>query len=138
VTPYIVVSCIINYGSTRIVTVMKKDDGHSLIQMYSLKDFEVTFEESFTGDYIKMLEVQQNSSGDFFAAAYMDDGKFRVRTFGFETRTQEEIEREELKINEIFGIDDYSLAIDNFQDPFITCCFIDDSRLFINFMYTFT
>ena len=117
---------------------MKKDDRHSLIQMYSLKDFEVTFEESFTGDYIKMLEVQQNSSGDFFAVAYMDDGKFRVRTFGFETRTKEEIEREELKINEMFGLDDFSLAIDNFQNPFITCCFIDDSRLFVNFMYTFT
>ena len=68
----------------------------------------------------------------------MNDGKFRIRTFGFESRTQEEIDSKELKINELLGIDDYSLAIDNFQDPFITCCFINDSTLFVNFLYTHT
>jgi hypothetical protein len=83
-----------------------------------------------------MLDVEQNFAGNHFAAAYMDDGLFRVRTFGFDSRTREEIEREELKINELIGIDDYSVAITDFPDPFIICCFISTSCIFVNFFYT--
>ena len=116
---------------------MKKDDQTSVVQMYCLKNFEVAFEEIFSGTCIKILDISQNSTGDRFAAPYMDDGKFRIRTFGLQNRSQEEIDREELKINEMFNIDDFSLAIEDFQNPFITCCFISDSVLFVNFFYTF-
>jgi hypothetical protein len=68
----------------------------------------------------------------------MDDGLFRVRTFGFESRTPKEILDEELKINELFGINDYSVAITDFPDPFITCCFISTTTIFVNFFYTYS
>ena len=85
-----------------------------------------------------MKEVEQNNLGNYFAVAYMDDGLFRLRTFGFESRSQDEINREELKINELIGINDYSMSITDFPDPFITVCFISDTRLFIDLFYTFT
>jgi hypothetical protein len=68
----------------------------------------------------------------------MDNGKFFVRIFGMEQRDQKDAERDELNINDTFSIDDYSIAITDFPDPFITCTFIDDNRLFINFFYTFS
>jgi hypothetical protein len=68
----------------------------------------------------------------------MDDGKYFVRVFGFQQRDIATIEREELNINERFGIDDYSIAITDFPDPFITCTFLTESRLFVNFFYTYS
>ena len=34
--------------------------------------------------------------------------------------------------------DDYTMPIDEFPDPFITCCFIDDDSIFVNFFYAHT
>ena len=68
----------------------------------------------------------------------MDDGKFFLRIFGFEQRSIDQIEREELNINDTFDIDDYSIAITDFPDPFITCTFISDSRVYVNFFYTYS
>ena len=49
----------------------------------------MTFEErvgarpdSTRKSYIKLKEVEQNSAGDHFAIAYMDNGMFRLRAFG--------------------------------------------------------
>ena len=64
--------------------------------MYSLKTYKLVFEEIY-GDrnnhsnFVKINELEQNSIGDKFAAAYYNDGLFFVRTFGFEQRTPEEI-----------------------------------------------
>ena len=69
---------------------------------------------------------------------YMDDGKFYVRVFGFEQRTIDVIEQQELNINEMFDIDDYSIAITDFPHPFITCTFVSSSRLYVNFFYTYS
>lgn len=74
---------IINYDSSRVVVVMKKSDQINMVHMYCLKTFEMLFEEIFMGNCIKLHEVEQNFKGDHFAAAYMDDGLFRIRTFGF-------------------------------------------------------
>ena len=133
---------LITYDSTRVVVVMKKSEHMSIVHMYSLKTYDKIFEEKFgseeCGPCIKMNEIEQNSTGNKFAATYMDDGVFYVRTFGLQTRTQEEIEAEELNINEVFGINNFSMAITDFPDPFINCCFINDGLLFVNFFYTFS
>lgn len=101
----------------------------------------MTFEEQIGGapdSYIKLKEVQQNSTGDQFAIAYLDDGKFRLRTFGQETRTLAEIKKEELDINPKINIDDYTMPINNFPDPYITTCFVNDGLLFVNLFYNAT
>jgi hypothetical protein len=49
-----------------------------------------------------------------------------MRIFGKEQRRLALAKKEEIKINELFGLDDFSMAIDEFQDPFITCCFVND------------
>lgn len=68
----------------------------------------------------------------------MDDGKFRLRTFGKVTRDKETIQREEIEFNNVMWFDDYTMPIDEFPDPFITCCFIDDDNIFVNFFYAHT
>ena len=87
VTPFSVIYMIINYDSTRVVVVMKKNEQTSIVHMYSLKNFDLLFEEYFSGECIKMHLVEQNTVGNHFAVAYMDDGLFRVRTFGYNNRT---------------------------------------------------
>ena len=86
--------------------------------------------------YIKLKEVEQSPSGNFYAFVYLDDGKFRLRTFGDKTRTQEEIEEGELDINEQLDLDNYTMPIDNFPDPFITCAFINHNLIFVNLYHT--
>ena len=69
---------------------------------------------------------------------YIDDGKFRMRTFGTESRTDQEIAEEELDINSILDINNYTMPIDNFPDPFITCTFVRDHLIFINLFHSAT
>lgn len=61
----------------------------------------------------------------------MDDGKFRIRTFFNKTRTDAEIKRNEFDINKALGIDDFTMPISGFPDPFVVCCFISDNKLMV-------
>jgi enterochelin esterase-like enzyme len=82
--------------------------------MYDLENYKLTFEEKIGGessDYIKMKEVEQNSAGNKYALAYFNDGKFMLRNFGKTTSTEEQIKENELDINALIGIDDWTLAI---------------------------
>lgn len=83
---YPIVTMIITYDSSRAITVTKKDDHESFVKMYDLETYELTFEEKFAGDYIKLKEVAQNSLGNGYAVVFMDDGIFKMRTFGKITR----------------------------------------------------
>ena len=85
----------ISYDSTRAITVTKKDDREFWVRMYSLQNYEKTFEEQIGGkddSYIRLKEVEQNSTGKKYAVAFIDDGKFRLRVFGKETRHPSVIE----------------------------------------------
>ena len=86
---YPLVSCMITYNSKLAITVTKKDDKEYYVKHYNLTTYQMTFEERVgaregsTGKcYIKLKEVEQNAVGDFYAIAYMDNGRFRLRTFG--------------------------------------------------------
>ena len=97
-----------------------------------------------------MKEIEQNEEGTIFAVPYLDDGEFRLRVFEIPekenmdakteiTRTKEEIEARELNINEALGLDNHTMPIDNFPDPFINCCFVDKScckLIFVNLFYS--
>jgi len=52
------------------------------------------FEEKVGGepsDYIKLKEIEQNSTGKKYALVYFNDGMFKLRTFERIERTDEEI-----------------------------------------------
>ena len=138
VTMWPIVSMIITYDSTRAVTVTKKDDQEYFVKMYDLESYELTFEESFKGCYIKLKEVEQNSIGDKYAVTFVDDGVFKMRTFGKVTRDTWEIEANEISFNDKLKIDNYTMPIDDFYDPFINCCFITDNLIFVALHHTYS
>jgi len=137
-TMYPICSVIISYDSTRAITVTKRNEKEYYIKMYDLESYLLTFEEKIGGEpdnYIKLKEVEQNSNGSKYAVAYFDDGKFRLRSFGKESRTDADIKSNELDINKLLSLDNWTMAIQGFPDPYITCCFIDDDRIFVNLFY---
>jgi hypothetical protein len=93
-TKHPIVTCVMTYNSRSAITVTKKDDREYIIHQFSLENYEMTFEEVLGGiedvSYIKISEIEQNSRGDLFAITYLDDGKFRLRTFGQTSRSIEE------------------------------------------------
>ena len=82
--------------------------------------------------------------------AYNNDGDFRVRVFKESDlpdplpnvkepqRTQEVIEKSEFKINEELDINNWTMAIDGFPDPFIVCCFVADDLIFVSLFYNYS
>ena len=138
---YPITDCIISYDSTRAIVVMKRNDKEYFVKMYGLESYKLTFEERIGGeesDYIKMKEVEQNSKGDKYAFVYFNDGKWMLRNFGKVKRTDEEIKQNELDINQLVGIDDWTMANQDFPDPYIVCCFVTDEKVFIGFFHNFT
>ena len=57
--------------------------------MYDSESQKISFEEKFSGNYIKLKEVEQSPNGENFAVAFCDDGVFKLRIFGKETREPE-------------------------------------------------
>lgn len=95
--------CDISYDSTKVILVTKNGECASNVIMFDIKTFTQDFHETIGGQpeqYIKINKVVQNHYGTQFAITYIDDGKFRIRTFGKEQRSPEEIEKNEFKINE--------------------------------------
>jgi hypothetical protein len=60
VTNHPLVSCIITYDSKSAITVTKEDDRNYMLKQYSLEDYVSSFEEAYSGKYIKMKEIEQN------------------------------------------------------------------------------
>jgi len=132
---------IITYDSTRAVTVTKKDDREYYIKQYDLEDYSMKFEEKVGGldsDYIKLKEVEQNSSGTKYAVVYNNDGVFYFRCFGKETRQEADIFASEINLNNLLGLDNHTMCIYTFPDPYITCTFINDNLVFINLFHNAT
>ena len=90
-TKYNLVSMIITYDSTKAITVTIKDITTYFVKMYDLETYKTTFEETISGGYIKLKEVEQTSDGKNYAIVFNDDGKFFLRTFSKITRTEDEI-----------------------------------------------
>lgn len=139
-TLYPICSVIISYDSKYAITVTKKDEREYYVKMYDLETYELEFEEKIGGkqdDYIKLKEVEQNSKGNKFAIVYFNDGNFKLRTFTSKPRSEQEVAQNELDINKLVGYDNWTMAISGFPDPYITCCFVDDNRVFVNLFYNF-
>ena len=82
-----------------------------------------------------MKDVEQNSAGNKYAIAYIDDGKFKLRVFDKEPRTEEEAVSKELDVNKVMGLNDHTMPIDGFGDPYITCTFVTCTILFVNLFH---
>ena len=82
--------------------------------------------------------MEQNAKGVEYAVCYFDDGIFKMRTFGKTTRTEEEIKKNEVNFNKLLGINDYTMANGDFQDPFITCTWVGDDKIYVNFFHNHT
>ena len=67
VTPYNVISMIINYQSTVAVAVLKKNEHQSFIHVYSLKTYQLIMEDPIGrgkhNQCIKCNEVEQDAVG---------------------------------------------------------------------------
>jgi len=140
-TMYPIVSCIISYDSTRSILVSKKDDREFWVRMYDLETYEKTFEELIGGkptSYIRTKEVEQNSGGNKYAIVFIDDGKFYLRVFTKIGRPQAKCLAEDFDINKCLGINDYTMPIQGFPDPFITCSFITDDRIAVQLFYNYS
>lgn len=82
---------IVTYDSTKALTVTKKNDCEYWVKQYDLETYELSFEEKIGGspdDYIKLKECEQSFDGKKYAFIYNNDGRWFVRTFGKQTRTQ--------------------------------------------------
>jgi hypothetical protein len=137
-TLYPICSVAISYDSTRAITVTKRHEREYYVKMYDLESYELTFEEKIGGeakDYIKLKEVEQDATGQAFAIVYFNDGNFFMRNFGRVSRTPEEIKLNEVNINELVGIDNWTMVYDGFPDPSITCTFVSSTKVFINCFY---
>lgn len=67
---------------------------------------------------------------------YFDDGKYFLRTFGRDERTEDEIKNNEVCFNDMLGINADTMPVENFPDPFITTCFVNDNLLFVQLCYS--
>jgi hypothetical protein len=141
-TTFPICSMIITYDSTKVIAVTKKDDSEQYIRQYDLETYKMTFSEKFGGkedDYIKMKEVEQSSDGKNYAIVYNNDGHFYLRTFGKKPeigddleRSEEEIAANELDINKLVGINNYTMCNQTFPDPFCTCTFLSNTLIYID------
>jgi len=61
-----------------------------------------------------------------------------MRTFTVQTRTEDEVKSNELDVNGLLGIDNWTMAIQGFADPFINCAFISDSLLFVALFHNYS
>ena len=137
-TKYPIVNATILQDSSRVLTVTKASEQEYYIKMYDMETQNMVFEEEYFGNYIKMKEVEQNRNATKFAVAFNDDGLFKIRTFGRTAKSIDEIIESEVNVNDILGIDEKTMAVSNFPDPFITICFVSDDKLFVNLFYNYT
>ena len=141
VTKFPLVSVMITNNSKYVITVTKEDDTMSYVKMYELGSYNLAFEEKVgcPNSYIKCKDVEQDDTGTKFALAYLNDGNYRIRVFTDKQRDdQDEILKEELDINKELDINNHTMPVDNFPDPFVTCTFCKDDFLFVNFSYSAT
>ena len=134
-TKFPIVSQMILYDSSRTLSVTTAGPRESFIEMYDLNTYKRVFEEQIAGTYVKIKEVEQNDSATKFAAVYNDDGVFKIRSFGKKRRSTGESLRSEVNLNDLLGLNTWTMTIDQFSEPYVTCCFIDDNLIFVNLFH---
>ena len=91
-----------------------------------------------SSQYIRMKDVEQNLRGDKFACIYNDNGKWFIRTFGKVSRTDKQINDNELNVSSILKLNNHMMCTHTLPDPFGNCCFITDTQLYICVFHNWT
>ena len=134
-----IVSCIITYDSSRVITVTKNSDKRFLVRQFDLNNNnENCFNETIGGDencFIRAKEVEQNIAGDKYAIVYYNDGRFLLRVFDKNERPAEQCEAEDHDLNKHLGIDRNTMPIEGFNDPFVNCAFVNDDHIAVSLFY---
>ena len=75
-----------------------------------------------TGSYIKLKEIHQNPS--ILAFCYLDDGFYKlvVNDYTFD-------------INEALELDNSTMPIAGFADPFVVTCIVDEHTVFVSLFH---
>ena len=67
-----------------------------------------------------------------YALAYLDDGVFKILVFDRQGKICD------INVCDRLKIDNSTIPISGIPDPIITCCFIDNSRVFVNLFHRLT
>lgn len=112
-TQFDVMSVIITYDSQHLIAVLEASEKLYYVRIYGLENHVKYREFMIEGQRIKAKEVQQNSSGSFFALPYFDSGLYKILFFNMNGDV------DHLLANSVTGIDDSTLAIAGISDPLI-------------------
>lgn len=136
ITQYEIISMCIANDSSCALAVTKRSEFMTYIAIYCLKTHELIHEEKLEGDCIKAKEVEQNADGSQFAIMYLDDGRFRLRFFTkLSLDSEDDVEYNTVYFNELLNINNDTMPIHDFPDPYCTCAFISDTQVFVNLFH---
>ena len=129
----------ITNDSEKAITVSKKDDQTYFVRQYNLTEpYECTFEQNVSGRYIKLKTVEQNSDGNQYAIGYNDDGRWYIRTFGRTQISEFDQKINEIDLNNLLELNNFTMTSELNHEPFINVCFVDDNRLYVALFHNYT
>jgi hypothetical protein len=108
---------------------MKEDDSTFIVNQYSIENYETLNHLEIRGEFIKANKIEQNEAGNLFCVAYIDNGLWRFVVFN-----KNEVVTD-FDVNTEFNIDNYTVPIMGFSQPFASCCFLSNNNIFFNFFY---
>lgn len=114
----VIIDIIINQIGDRVVCLLKESDTKYIIKQYCLETYQCLNHMEIAGDYIKANKIEQNEQGDMFSVAYLDDGYWKLLVFNFTDVIVD------FDINSHFNIDNSTMPVMGFDQPFSTCCFL--------------
>jgi hypothetical protein len=86
-------------------------------------------EVNLSGEFIKAQLIQQTNDGKTFAVAYMDDGHYRLIVFDYNRVIVD------FNVNEALKIDNNTIPINGFFQPFCVTAFMEKDELFYALYY---
>ena len=119
----IVVTCIIDEYSTRAVVLLKVSDEELRVNQYELSSKKLLSSIEIKGEYIKANIIQQNSAGDQFLIAYIDNGVFHLLVIDYDKILID------FNVNEHFNIDNHTIPIAGIFNPFAITTYMEDENV---------
>jgi len=120
----------ISHDSSVLLIVLVVDDEHCIIKQFCTDKIQIMFHHDLKGEYIKAKEVIQNSDASLFCCPYFDNGTFRLLVFD-----KDRVHRD-FNINQAIKMDTKTRPNDNFQEPMMSACFVENDTIFVNIFHS--